>query len=194
MKLPIQLGILLFDDVEVLDFAGPYEVFNLAGKNQTPKPFKVFSVAATTPLTARDGLSVNPDYLLEEAPASQILIVPGGPGARRELNNEKLLQWLKQRGAAAELLLSVCTGALLLAKANLVKGMELTTHHLATEELRALALEEKILKGPRYVDNGKIILSAGVASGIDMSLHVVKKILGEPVARETADYLEYDWR
>jgi transcriptional regulator GlxA family with amidase domain len=194
MNTPMQVGILLFDDVEVLDFAGPYEVFNLAGKNQSPKPFEVFTVAPATPVKARDGMSVNPDFLLEAAPPCQILVVPGGPGARREILNDKLMEWLRGRAAKAELILSVCTGALLLAKAGLVEGMELTTHHLAMDELKALAPKEKILQGRRYVDNGKVILSAGVTSGIDMSLHVVKQILGESIARETAGYMEYNWR
>jgi transcriptional regulator GlxA family with amidase domain len=191
MKPPISVGILLFDGVEVLDFAGPYEVFTKAGKDQTPRPFEVKTVAPVTPVRARDGLSVNPDFLLEQAPPFSILIVPGGPGARREMATEKQMAWLRQRASEAELLLSVCTGALLLAKAQLVKGLELTTHHSAMEELRALAPHEKILQGRRFIDNGKVILSAGVTSGIDMSLHVVGRILGQAVAQETAQNIEY---
>jgi transcriptional regulator GlxA family with amidase domain len=194
MKLPISLGILLFDEVEVLDFAGPFEVFTKAGMNQDPKPFKVFTLAPQAPVRCRDGLSVNPDFLLEHAPPSPILLVPGGPGARRELAKEKFLQWLRQRAAQTELLLSVCTGALILAKAGLVEGLELTTRQTAVEELRALAPKQKIRTDVRYLDHGRVMLSAGVAAGIDMSLYVVKKLLGETVARQTADNMEYYWR
>ena len=193
MKQPISLGILLFDEVEVLDFAGPFEVFTKAGMNLNPKPFDVFTLAAKLPVKCRDGLSVNPDFLLEQAPSSPILLVPGGPGARRELAKEDFLQWLRKRAAQTELLLSVCTGALILAKAGLVEGLELTTRQTAVEELRALAPNAKIRTDQRYVDHGRVMLSAGVAAGIDLSLHVVRKILGEAAARETADNMEYPW-
>jgi transcriptional regulator GlxA family with amidase domain len=138
-------------------------------------------------------MTVVPDLTLEQSPQFSILIVPGGPGARRELLNERLLAWLRQQAAGAELILSVCTGALLLAKANLVKGLKLTTHHLAIEELRALAPKEKILQGERYIDNGKVILSAGVSAGIDMSLYTVGKLLGVSAAQEVARRMEYPY-
>lgn len=191
MDLPIPVGILLFDGVEVLDFAGPYEVFTRCGRDPSLKPFQVFTVAPATPVKARDGLRVIPDFLLEQAPPISILIVPGGPGARREMLHPKLMTWLRHRAGSARTVLSVCTGALLLAKAGLVEGMELTTHHRAIEELKALVPEAKILEGCRYVDNGKILMSAGVASGIDLSLYAVGKLLGPGAAKETADSLEY---
>lgn len=191
MNGPKRVGILIYDKVEVLDFSGPFEVFSRAAENQSPAPFEVKTVAPTTSVQTRGGLSVVPDFVLEQAPAFSILIVPGGPGARRELSNEKLLAWLRQQAAGAELVLSVCTGALLLAKANLVKGLKLTTHHLAFDELRALAPEAEILQGQRYVDNGKVILSAGVSAGIDMSLYVVGKLLGPAAAEAVAQRMEY---
>ena len=181
-----RIGILIFEDVEVLDVAGPFEVFSLSG-------FEVITVAESSPVKMRNGLSVNPDYLLAEAPPLDILLVPGGPGARREIHNENLLHWIRERSHHVKLLLSVCTGALLLAKAGLVHDMELTTHHHALEELHAIAPMNKITPNVRWVDNDKVILSGGVASGIDMSFYVVANLLGEEAARKTADYMEYPY-
>ena len=128
---PRNLAILLFDDAEVLDFCGPFEVFSVAS-NQSPHPsFNVFTVAEKSPIAARNGLSVNPAYSLESCPKPDILLVPGGIGTRKELNNDVLIHWIRQTAEAAELVLSVCTGALLLGKAGLLDGLDLTTHHVA---------------------------------------------------------------
>ena len=105
------VAILLFDDVEVLDFCGPFEVFSVTGQNDARKPFQVFTVAEEpTMIRARNGLRVMPDYTLAEAPPAELLVVPGGQGSRREMHNSTLLAWLGQRTAASELTLSVCTG------------------------------------------------------------------------------------
>lgn len=188
-----KLGILLFDDVEVLDFAGPFEVFSIACLNQDPKPFEVMTLAESTPIQARNGLSVNPTHLIHDAPPLDILLVPGGPGARREIHNDRLLDWIREQASQVELLLSVCTGALLLAKSGLTQGMKLTTHHLAIPELEALVSKESIDGKERFIDNGKVILSAGVSAGLDMSFYLVAKLFGDTLARKTADFMEYDW-
>ncbi len=188
------VAILIFDEVEVLDFCGPFEVFSVTGKREGLNPFNVFTVAETSrPVIARNGLSVNPAYTVANCPDPHILVVPGGYGTRREIQNTALIAWIGQRAVAAELVLSVCTGALLLAKAGLLDGLSATTHRDAIGLLRDIAPRTRVLDSHRVVDNGKVILSAGISAGIDMSLHVVGRLLGLHQAQETAAYMEYDW-
>ena len=140
MSKPRNLAILLFDDAEVLDFCGPFEVFSVAS-NQTESPsFNVFTVAENSPVTARNGLSVNPDYALDDCPTPDLLLIPGGIGSRKEMNNKPLADWIGRAAESAELVLSVCTGALLLGKAGLLDGLEATTHHVAYDLLREIVL------------------------------------------------------
>ena len=187
------LAILLFDDAEVLDFCGPYEVFSVAS-NQCEEPsFNVFTVAEKTPIAARNGLSVNPDFTLSNCSKPDILVVLGGIGSRREINNEGLINWIQRTAGESELVLSVCTGALILGKAGLLDGLEVTTHHVAYDLLRKIVPTGTVHEDRRFVDNGKIITSVGVAAGIDMSLHVVGRLLGNEVAAATAKHMEYPW-
>ncbi len=195
MNQPKNVAILIFDDVEVLDFCGPYEVFGVTGRNADPKPFRVYTVAAEQrPILARNQLSVNPEYTLTNCPESDILLIPGGYGTRREMNNPVILDWIKTRTQTVQLVLSVCTGALLLAKVGLLDGLAATTHHQALDLLREVAPNTEVRENARVVDNGKIILSAGISAGIDMSLYVVAKLLGKQEAIATAQYMEYDWQ
>jgi transcriptional regulator GlxA family with amidase domain len=190
------VGILIFDEVEVLDFAGPFEVFSVTGRRRKLEPFDVFTVAERSgPVSARNGLSVNPRYTFADSPHIDILLVPGGYGTRREMRNPVMLEWVSRTGRDAGLLLSVCTGALVLGAAGLLEGMAATTHFMAMDELRAIAPNTDVYPDRRIVDNGRVILSAGVSAGIDMSLHVVSRLLGSEMARETARYMEYegDW-
>ncbi len=188
------IAILIFDDVELLDFSGPLEVFSVAGRLHRPKAFSVYTVAeGPGPITTRDGLSVNPNHTISDCPQPDILLVPGGLGARREMNNQTLIGWIKDCFLGAELVLSVCTGALLLAKAGMLEGLEATTHHDALDLLQEVAPKTRIRTDKRFVDNGRIVLSAGISAGIDASLHVVAKLLGEAQALETAQHMEYDW-
>jgi transcriptional regulator GlxA family with amidase domain len=189
------VGILLFDDVELLDFAGPYEVFSVAGRRQNLDLFTVHAVAqASAPVLARNGLSVNPHYSLEQCPALDILLVPGGYGTRSEMHNTVLLEWIAKRAADAELVLSVCTGALMLARAGLLEGLSATTHAGAFDLLQQLVPNTHIDRQHRVVDNGRVVLSAGVAAGIEMALHVVGKVYGVEHAEETARHIEYPWQ
>lgn len=198
------VAIIIFNDVEVLDFAGPFEVFSITGKRSDLDPFNVYTVAETAdPVLARNHFSVNPRYTFEDCPKPDILLVPGGGGytpegkpfgTRREMHNSVLLEWVKQCALHTELLLSVCTGALILARTGLLEGLSATTHHGAVESLRELTPQTKICPSDRVVDNGHIILSGGISAGIDMSLYVVAKLLGLSQALETASYMEYDWR
>jgi transcriptional regulator GlxA family with amidase domain len=188
------VAILLFDDVEVLDFCGPFEVFSVAVEMGAPPPFKVFTVAERKePALTRNGLSVNPHHLLSDAPEPQIVLIPGGQGTRREMHNPLLIEWIRAKSKTAELVLSVCTGALLLAKAGLLDGLEATTHWAAIDLLRKVAPNTTVHADRRYVDNGRLITSAGIAAGIDMSLHVVERLAGAEIAKKTARAMEYAW-
>jgi transcriptional regulator GlxA family with amidase domain len=189
------VGILIFEDVEVLDFCGPFEVFSVAGRQIAPGAFNVFTIAKTLDaVLARNGLSINAKNTLALAPAIDLLIIPGGIGTRPLMHDAELLKWIKDRAQSAELVLSVCTGALLLAKAGLLDGLSATTHHGALDLLRETAPQAKVLDDQRVVDNGRVITSAGIAAGIDMSLHVVEKLLGRETAQATARYMEYPWQ
>ena len=188
------VAILIFDEVEVLDFCGPFEVFSIAGRRGDTTPFNVYTVAESgRPVSARNNLSVNPAHTFSDCPRPDILLVPGGYGTRKEMHNEVLTGWVRSRAEEAELLLSVCTGALILAKAGLLGGLSATTHHGAMNLLRETAPETSVLESERVVDNGKVVLSAGISAGIDMSLHVVSRVLGARQAEETARYMEYEW-
>ncbi len=186
-------AILIFDEVEVLDFAGPFEVFSVTGRRRKLEPFDVYTVAQrSAPVTARNGLSLNPRHSFTNCPPPDILVVPGGFGTRREMQNPVMLEWIARTAPSCDLILSVCTGALVLGAAGLLDGLEATTHFMAFDELRAVAPRTTVRTETRIVDNGNVILSAGVSAGIDMSLHVVARLLGADVARETASYMEYE--
>ncbi len=189
------LAILLFNDAEVLDFCGPFEVFSVASRQTDPLAFNVFTVAEKMDaITARNGLSVNPDHSLADCPKPDVFLVPGGMGTRKEINNGPLIEWIKRTADGAELVLSVCTGALLLGKAGLLDGLDATTHHVAFDRLREIVPRTTVHEDRRFVDNGKVITSAGIAAGIDMSLHVVGRLLGADAAAETARHMEYPWK
>lgn len=186
------LLILLFDEAEVLDFCGPFEVFSVASRFTDPPGFTVLTVAqADRPIRARNGLRVLPDHTLESAPPADLLLIPGGMGSRTEMHNRVLTEWIARVAQDAELVLSVCTGALLLARAGLLNGLDATTHHSALELLRQVAPETTVHADRRFVDNGRVICSAGIAAGIDMSLYVVGRLLGPEVAMRTAEQMEY---
>ncbi len=201
--MPRNVAVFLFDDVEVLDFAGPYEVFSVTGlRTFEEKPFHVYTVAEKSPVIARNGLTVVPDFLLGDCPPPDLVLIPGGGGytpagvafgSRREMNNPVVLEWVKHRAGQAELVLSVCTGALILANAGLLEGLKATTHFKALDALRDISPTIEVIEGVRYVDNGNVILSAGVSAGIDMSYYVVSKLLGKEVADEAARYAQYDY-
>jgi transcriptional regulator GlxA family with amidase domain len=189
------LAILVFNEVEALDFCGPFEVFSVANRFTESPAFTVLTVAENAgPVLTRGGLSVNPHCRLPDCPRPDVLLVPGGQGARAEMHNSKLIDWIRQASTKAELVLSVCTGALLLAKAGLLDGLEATTHHGFVELLRQTAPKTTIRADQRFVDNGRVVCSAGIAAGIDMSLHIVARLLGNEVAEKTATQMEYPWR
>lgn len=195
MNTPRNVAVLIFHDVELLDSCGPYEVFSVTGLRDNLNPFNVYTVAEKRgPVLTSNNLSINPHYDFSDCPAPDILIIPGGMGSRREMNNPVLVNWVKGCAQKAELILSVCTGALILAKAGLLDGLSATTHHNAITLLKEIAPNTTVFDDKRFVDNGRIILSAGISAGIDMSFYVVGKLLGEKQALETAFHMEYDWK
>jgi transcriptional regulator GlxA family with amidase domain len=192
--MPRQVNLLIFDDAEVLDVAGPFEVFSVAGRRQGLEPFRVTLVAEhAAPVTLRNGFRLTPHATLAAAGPAPVVLVPGGQGTRREMHNPVVLDWVRRQAESAELVLSVCTGALVLGRAGLLDELDATTHHAAMDELREAAPRARLRPGARVVDNGGVILSAGVSAGIDMALHVVGRLLGREAAAETATYMEYRW-
>ncbi|ACY18652.1 DJ-1/PfpI family protein [Haliangium ochraceum] len=196
---PKHVAILIFDDVEVLDFAGPYEVFSrtrLVGGVESRRtdehaPFRVFTVARTSePISAVGGLRVIPDHDFASAPNIDILVIPGGFGTRPLLDDTEIVTWIQEQAAQAQHTTSVCTGALLLAKAGLLRGRRATTHWGALDSLGKLDETITVEREQRVVDDA-LITSAGIAAGMDMAFHVVASLHGREVAEETAHYIEY---
>lgn len=196
MILPRNVAILVFDDVEVLDFCGPYEVFNVASELTTPAPFFVYSVALSQrPIAARGRFTFTPHYSISNCPQPSVLIIPGGAGTRPLIKHPGLLSWISDQATKVELLVSVCTGALLLAAAGLLEGHNATTHHTAFDCLEQLSPSTKIVKDRRFVQSTQTILTAGgISAGIDVSLHVVDKLAGGDVRDNVIEEMEYHWQ
>ncbi|MBI2518600.1 MAG: DJ-1/PfpI family protein [Opitutae bacterium] len=189
------VAILVFDEVEVLDFAGPFEVFAVTDELRGYHTFNTYTVAELPgTVRARNGLKIMPAYTLETAPAPHLLVVPGGAGTRALLKKPSVLDWVRQRAAGAEHIVSVCTGSLVLGAAGLLDGLPATTHYENFAELRHIAPRAEVVQDRRFLDNGKVLTSAGIAAGIDVSLHLVAKLLGVETAQATARYMEYHWR
>jgi len=192
-----QVGILIFEEVEVLDFCGPFEVFSATRLNEEqrreePSPFNVFLVAEMKNLiVAAGGMKIMADYGLNDCPSLDILVIPGGWGTRREMNNALLLSWIAERAEKVETLASVCTGSLLLGKAGLLVGKRATTHWRSLDWMAELFPKTKVEKGLHFIEDGNLLTSAGISAGIDMALKVVARYFGESVARATAKHMEY---
>ncbi|WP_408010057.1 DJ-1/PfpI family protein [Pseudalkalibacillus sp. A8] len=189
-----RVGIFLFDDVEVLDFAGPFEVFSVTTLRNGDKPFVVNTISEKGNLICtRNGLKVQPDFSFDNMPPFDILIIPGGLGAReREIHNDHVINWIKNEKENVQLMTSVCTGALLLAKAGLLKDKKATTHWASLERLKKEFPEVDVQHGVKFVDEGNIITSGGISAGINMSFHIVERLLCTEAAKETAKRMEYD--
>jgi transcriptional regulator GlxA family with amidase domain len=196
---PRNVGILIFPDVEVLDFCGPFEVF--ASTSLPPQTdgdpetrlFEVFTIAERAELVAcRGGLLVQPNHTLDDHPPLDLVVIPGGYGTLREQENPVILDWITRQRRTGALTTSVCTGAFLLGAAGLLDGLRATTHWTTIDGLRTHLPATDVLADVRIVDEGEIITSAGVSAGIDMALHVVRRLHGPEVARRTARDMEYD--
>ena len=184
------MGILVFDDVEELDFVGPWEVFGVAGRI-FPGSFSLdlLSVRAAK-VRARYGLSIDGATALHDAGYLDVLVVPGGAGARQMMKDSALLAEIRSRHQAGTLVASVCTGALVLAAAGLLEGNRATTHWTALDELRSFPGVH--VEHERVIDLGQVVTSAGISSGIDMALHLVARFLGPERAEEVAHRMEYE--
>ena len=193
----VKVGILIYDNVEVLDFAGPYEVFNVTRMLDKPAladpcPFEILVVSEQLrKVKTMGGMRVIPNHNFEDFPGADILIVPGGLGERHEHDNSIIHHFLKVQAKKVKTLASVCTGVFFLAKAGLLNGKSATTHFLSLDRLEESFPETKVVRDRRYVEDGSIITSAGISAGIDMSLYIVAKYLGEDIAKLTAHEMEY---
>lgn len=194
------VAIYVYDEVEVLDFAGPFEVFATASRvfrraqPDAEAPFQVFTVGASRSLvSARGGLVVEPRYSFVNHPAIHVLLVPGGV-VTAEIDRPRVIAWVAARSATAELTASVCTGAFLLARAGLLKGKSATTHWEDAADLRKMAPATRVVAGVRWVEEGSVLTSAGISAGLDMSLHIVARLAGHDLAMRTARQMDYDWR
>ncbi len=191
----IKVGILLFDEVEVLDFAGPFEVFSIPfKKDYEDKIFDVVTVSETGKLIrAKNGLLVQPHYSFENMPDVDVLIIPGGDGADKiEINNPKIIAWIKEKSKEVKIIASVCTGAFLLAEAGLLEGRKATTHWGRFDKFAQDYPSCNLVRDVKFVDEEDIITSGGISAGINMSFHLVTKLAGLDVAKRTAKLMEYD--
>jgi transcriptional regulator GlxA family with amidase domain len=182
------VGLVLYEGAEELDWAGPWEVFTVAGMQGA---LHTVTIAESSPVTSAKGLRVLADHSLDDAPPLDLVMVPGGLAAREQCENERLISWLQERAAGARWVTSVCTGALILEAAGLLDGRKATTHWMALDELGQQS-DVEVVRGERYVVDGNIATAAGVSAGIDLSLWLVGELLGEETGRVTALFMEYD--
>lgn len=192
------VGIFVFGDVEVLDFSGPYEVFSvanrIAARNGDPIPFDVITVAQEKKsVTARGGYAFTASHDFASCPPVQVLIVPGGV-VDAEYENLEVIDWVRRTHEHALLTASVCTGAFLLAKAGVLTGLSATTHWEDLDDLEQRHPEVSIVRNGLWVDEGHVVTSAGISAGIEMSLHLVRRLVSEDLARSVARQMEFNWR
>ena len=182
----------MFNKVELLDFAGPYEVFSSTSESNDHKAFKVFTISEDGgAIKSVNGLIVIPDYSFDNHPKIDILIIPGGEGTKNEIKKKKVMEWVNKTQGSAEIMATVCSGARIPAVLGLLDGLEATTHQSVIDDVKKLAPNVTIDHTKRFIDNGKIMTSGGISAGIDLSLHIVKKLCGEDTAQKTMEYMEY---
>ena len=191
-----KVAIVIYPGVEVLDFTGPAEVFAAAasiGAEGSHDAFEVYTVSRTkSPIVSQRFLHVVPDYSIEDAPTPDIVVLPGG-GSQVVTSDKEWMEWVRKVSGSAEHVLTVCTGAFIAGQAGLLDGAQATTWYGAVPRLAKQFPKTTVTPGRRYVDNGKLITTAGVSAGIDGSLHLVARLAGRYVADQTAQYMEYKW-
>ena len=191
------VGILLFDEVEVLDFAGPFEVFSLVENGEDAAHFNVVTIAEwQAPIIARNDLTIIPSYDIHNHPPLDVLVIPGGHGAKNiEIHNPVIIDWIAKQAKAVELVLSVCTGAFLLAEAGLLDGRSVTTHWRELGRLATMYPEVEVVEHDRFIDdsdeNMNLITSAGISAGIPASLYCVQKLIDRPTMQRVAKRMEF---
>ena len=197
----MNVGIYVYDEVEVLDFAGPYEVFTTAARVKarhaerpnTPKLFDVLLIAEQEGFArARANFNVQPHFTIQKHPDIDVLIVPGGVHTH-ELEKPNVIEWIAKISQQTKLTASVCTGAFLLAKAGVLQSQSCTTHWEDIPDLRAMFPALDVKEETPWVDNGRIVTSAGISAGIEMALHLVTKLADKELAEKTARQMEYTW-
>jgi transcriptional regulator GlxA family with amidase domain len=190
----MNIGIYIYDQAEVLDFSGPFEVFATASRIASSEdPFNVFLIGETgKPVTARGGYSVNPKYSFHEHPAVDILIVAGGVHTE-EMTKTRVIDWIAKQAMDVQLIASVCTGAFLLAEARVLTDENVTTHWEDIPDLRENYPALTVHDSKRWVDEGFVVTSGGISAGIDMSLHLVSRLHSTELAENTARQMEFDW-
>lgn len=182
------VGILLFPQVEELDFTGPLEVFGAL--RYIDKEWRTFTVAQSRePLKGANGLAVTPECAFDDCPPLGVIVVPGGVGTRREVDNEALIEFVRRAARETRWVTSVCTGAFILERAGLLKGRRATTHWTSLDRLRALPAVEVVQE--RFVEDGNVITAAGVSAGIDMALYLVGVLEGTETALRVQKGIEY---
>lgn len=192
-----RVGILIFPDVEVLDFCGPFEVFSVTRTDETRRreelsPYDVRLVADRAgQVVATGGLKVIADHGLEDCPALDMLVVPGGWGTRPALQDERLLGWIAARGKQVPTLASVCTGSMLLGKVGLLDGLRATTHWKSLTWMRESYPAVAVVEDEHVVQDGRVFTSAGISAGIDLALRIVARDHGDAIAQATARHMEY---
>jgi len=187
----MNVAIFVYDGVEILDFAGPGEVFASAA-NDTGYAFNVYTVAIdTVPVLSQRFLTVVPQYTIYNCPKPDIIVLPGG-STGKSAGDQNVLSWVTKNVSNAEIIMSVCTGAIILSRAGLLDGKHATTWYGRIKHLREITPKATIHENTRFVDDGQIITTAGVSAGIDGALHVIAKLLGEKEAARVARYMEYD--
>jgi putative intracellular protease/amidase len=185
------VAILVFDGATIIDYAGPYAVFGQAYFNGKGA-LNIYTVAETAEPLMTDGLRITPKFSFADAPKPDILVIPGG-NVSKTIDNQRVIAWVQANAKVAEYVLSVCSGSFILAKAGLLDGLIATTLAPLIEDLRTSAPQTKVVSNKRYVDNGKVIATAGLSSGIDGALYVLSKLMGAGVAQQVANSLEYNW-
>jgi transcriptional regulator GlxA family with amidase domain len=190
------VAIVVYDGVELLDFAGPGEVFSSAarfGAVGDQPAFRVYTVATNkAPITSQGFLKIVPEFSVEDAPRPDLIVLPGGNSAALT-EDPRFMAWAHKAFETSEIAMSVCTGAFVLGKSGLLDGRTATTWFGATAKLRQAFPKASVQDGRRFVDQGAIVTTAGVSAGIDGALHVVARLLGREVADQTARYMEYHW-
>jgi transcriptional regulator GlxA family with amidase domain len=190
------VAIVLYEGVELLDFAGPGEVFQAAasiGAVDGAKAFRVYTVGASKePLTSQGFVKILPEFTFADAPPPDVFVIPGG-NSRRLLDDAAAMAWVRKTTPEAEVAMTVCTGAFVLAKTGVMAGKDVTTHFGSLAGLQKAVPEARVQSGRRFVDNGSFLTTAGVSAGIDGALHLVARLLGRVVADQTARYMEYAW-
>ncbi|MDD4663177.1 MAG: DJ-1/PfpI family protein [Caldisericia bacterium] len=186
--------ILVYEGVYLLDFVGPLEIFHDTVDEEGHSAFEVCLVSPDlNAIKAHTGMSFHADYDLETSPKADILVIPGG-NLKLSSENPALAMWIQSQAKHAQIILSVCTGAFILADLGLIDGLQATTWFGATQALQQQYPAIHVLTGERYVDNGQIVTTAGVSAGIDGALYVVQRLLGRAIAEKTAHFIEYDWK